>query len=335
MDFKDALKILIDREGYEIFNNIFRARSLLLDYVRYNPYQIKLIYLFCDIYNYYNLYEIFKEKGLEKARHYLILVFHKYKDSYSFIEYKDAINPISEIIYPEEYKNSIKEKIIKNEVIIKRESVQLYKYQNIKGLNIKVSAKSLRIISNVKDEIKIYKDSEDKLIDLNKYEYINNNLSINLKKNKNNIIINIPKKLHLLNLSIISNNTPIEIPDLIYANKCNITNKKENILVNLKCNNLSIDNKLGYTYIKGNIRDLNVSSTNGNITFELDTKKRKNINLNIQSNTGCINGIFEESIKMSLIRKLFMKRRMLMKEQINNCKINFNLTTNKGKIRIL
>ena len=110
MSFKDALNLLIQKEGIKVLDDKFKTLSFLSDYVGSNYYENRLIEHFILIHYIFDLVNIFKKKGLKKGRKYLQDRYEDFKYDIPKQEYIDSINPIAEIICPKEFKKHIKKK---------------------------------------------------------------------------------------------------------------------------------------------------------------------------------------------------------------------------------
>jgi len=140
MSFKDAFNELIFTYGLDILKDNFRTRAILSDLVGSSYYDIKLIDIFCKVLKNYDLFNIFSEKGLKEGRLYLNNVYKQYKELCNGKEFADAINPISQMICPKEYKEAEEKKksIVVNNTEIHK---QLKEQVNNGELNLTEKAK--------------------------------------------------------------------------------------------------------------------------------------------------------------------------------------------------
>ena len=110
MRFKDALNKLIQKYGIEILNDKFKTLSFLSDYVGANYYDNKLIESFLLINCIFDLPTLFNKLKLKKGRKFLEEKYDNFKYDITRKEYVDSINPIAEIVCPEEYEKYLKKK---------------------------------------------------------------------------------------------------------------------------------------------------------------------------------------------------------------------------------
>lgn len=338
MDFKEALNTIINKNRCEIFNDIFRVRSILCDYVGFSPYQTKLVYIFCDIYKEYNLIQIFRDKGLIDGRTYLVSIYSKYKNRCTFVDFKEAINPISEIICPEEYKKyndrkltgqSKGIKVIKNSK--KRDFTKKEKKEEFRGLAIKVKAKSLTI--EYGDEFAIYNNSNTR-IDINKFETDLGVLQLKLNYVKSNITIKVPKNKSFEILNINAASASVNIKDYINVDNCNIETKSGNIDVVINCENFKFKTTLGNVKFTGDLTNIEGSTTSGTISYFLIPKNKDGMTVRLTSFDGDIYGFFAFRLRKRLTSTFFKTRTLITDVSIYGCLVSLYHQTMFGRIKI-
>ena len=354
MDFKDALNAIIKKNRREILNDNFRVRSILCDYVGFSLYQTKLINIFCAIYKEYDLVKIFKNKGLIEGRRYLKAVYPKFVSICTYIDFKEAINPISEIICPDEYLkyNNTKQPQKENKVVIVKNASQkvlptltnqivLPKPLNsIKGINIITEVESVKIDyfddkgKPYKDVKLYYKSKNYNPISTNSYHIKSDILYINTKKTEGDIVIGLPLNMKLDSLDIKTNRTNIDINSLIKIDKTNIITESGNVEAQVSGNNLNVKTKSGMIGLNINTINTNCDSKEGGIIFCVFPIQKKKMNVNLSSSSGNIIGVLGFKARMK-ITGLFNKRGLVTsKVKEDKCVINYRLYAQNGKISI-
>ena len=112
MNYNDAIIKIIKDNGLDILKQRFITRSILSDYIKDKYQDKKLIDALYYIYEYFDLVEIFEQYGLIKGRIVLKEKYNIISEKCTITDYKNAINPISKYLFPEEFE---KANIIKNE----------------------------------------------------------------------------------------------------------------------------------------------------------------------------------------------------------------------------
>ena len=350
MDFKDALNTIIKKNRCEILNDNFRVRSILCDYVGFSPYQIKLVNTFCVIYKEYDLIQIFKDKGLIEGRRYLKTVYPKFVNICNYIDFKEAINPISEIVCPEEYEkyNNTKQPQKVNKVVIVKNASQKVAtaitnqnalpkpLNNIKGINIITEVKSIKIDyfddngKPYKDVKLYYKSKNYNPISKNSYHIKTDILYINTKKAKSDIVIELPLNMKLDSLDIKTNN----INSLIKIDKTNIITELGNVEAHVSGTDLNVNTKSGMINLNINTINANCDSKDGTIFFCVFPIQKKKMNVNLSTSSGNILGFLGFKARMK-ITGLFNKRGLVTsKIKEDKCLVNYRLYAPKGKISI-
>ena len=354
MDFKEALETIIKKNRCEILKDNFRVRSILCDYVGFSPYQVKLVNIFCEIYKEYDLVQIFKDKGLIEGRRYLKTVYPKFINIYTFVDFKEAINPISEIICPDEYlkynanqsKKANKVVIVKNvskkqAPVLTNQPVLSQPFNNIKGINIITEVKSVKI--DYFDEkgkpykhVKLYyKNNKNRSpISTKNYSVKSDILYINSKKTKQELVIGLPVNMKLDSLDIKTNNTNINICSSIKIDKTNIITESGNVEAQVSGNDLNVNTKSGMINLNINTINTNCDSKDGTIFFFVFPIQKKKMNVNLSSSSGNLLGFLGFKARMK-ITGLFNKRGLVTsKVKENRCQVNYRLYAPNGKISI-
>ena len=360
MSFKDAFNELIFTYGLDILKDNFRTRAILSDLVGSSYYDIKLIDIFCKVLKNYDLFNIFSEKGLKDGRLYLNNVYKQYKELCNGKEFADAINPISQMICPKEYKEAEEKKksiVVNNTEIHKQLKEQvnngelnltektkvkpgLVKYNpmqhsKIKKLEIEVEALGLIIKPSNTDKISVFIGNKEDT-SLGNFEVIDQTLKMNLSKKDKVIFLYLPTNRYQ-SVSIKSTNALIDISDEIQfrIENLNIKTTNGNIYSNVSSKSIKLETTNGFIIIKGYIDKVIAQTTNGNIDFNLGIGTRKTLSIRTKTTNGNITGKFSDGKLNSKIINIPGKTRLIIDDIfIKECLIKLSVSTTNGNIKI-
>lgn len=349
MDFKEILEMIVNKDGYEALNDIFRVHSILSDYVTFTPSKNKIISLYSEIYKECNLVDLFKTKGLNEGRKYLISIYPKYKSKCTIDEFKEAINPISYLICPEEYENyqKVKQENINKNKIIKQVNVVKNNNANapqknqvptitndvIKKIKLIYSVGKMTIVYNKTDDLEIVSESL-KPITPTKQTFNNGILNLTILRQGSNIIIKLPKSCKLKKLEIFGEIGSLVMQDKINAKDAVIYLKEGYHYIKVKGENLKVGAQSLSVDLECDIKNLFLNNTNGNVYYNLylDGKRKANLNLNVLN--GNIFGFFYGHSCSRLTRVLFKTRSIHKTVMIGKCEATLNIDAPNGRIRI-
>ena len=187
MSFKEAFRKLINTYGYDILHERFRTRSILSDYVMNDFYAKKLIDVFLLINSQYNIQFILVDKGLVEARAFFQSIYPRFKEHCTAKEFVDAINPISELVCPEQYKYYEENKVKKETKVVGG--------AEIVRKNPKPEAKAKGFVINKAQPVNNQKVNQTPVNgnkqNVNKTPGKANNVQVNAQANINNNYINL------------------------------------------------------------------------------------------------------------------------------------------------
>lgn len=341
MTYKESIEFIYNNYGANIFNNCFRFYSIISDMIGQSIYDKRLAFVLFDIYKSINIYDLFLQNGLDLSRSKLEKM---YKENYfncTKLELIDAVNPISDLLYPTTHKskNVTKCAVIKKannkkaEVKKKKEKPVTFK-QAVKNLNLNFISGSITI--NVMEGDLNYFDVDGKTIknleqyydsDLNKFtfdcEYVRffinykNIKSISISGNANSIFLNdlnLINKQKLKEINIKTKNTKSFIS---YLDTYKITAK--------------ID---GNSSISGSIDYIDITTDNGDINMNLYPDNLSTMIVKAKSNSGKIVLSFNKKIKPK-ITSVFKKVNSVNQDVISdNCAIRLDLSTKYGYVKV-
>ena len=257
MDYREGIKTLIKNYSFDVFLDIFRARSILSDLIGSNIYANHLMDLILDLYQEFSVHQIFVDNGIIKGRKVLAKIYGNYKDKYPKKEYIDALNPISEILYPKEYQSlqDNKKVVVKEQ---KRKRILIFK-----KILIDIIAKNLNILYGDKDYIEIINKTSGKNID--KYDIIKNELRLDINAGHDEIEIRLPKKKYE-RLIINGNDTNIFIEEEIEIKESVIKTNRGDVKVDIEGDSIYAKAISGSIDIKGKYSTINALTDNGSIS---------------------------------------------------------------------
>ena len=341
MDFKNALITVIDKNGYSVFQDTFRVYAIICDFIGSSPYQVKLTNLFFDIQKEDDLFKIFTEKGLKKGREYLKTIYPKYKEKCSISEFKDVVNPISEIVCPIEYgKLNEVNKNKNNGVAI----VKFNKTNDNKTHTSIIEGKKVDLLKRIKLEInadKIFVEYGNKFEILKNSKIITNIKAINYKFGELNgrvdypdskVTIRIPQQTILDLLDIESKHGDITIDNTMEVSATKLKTEGS-VNVRLKGNSAIINTK-NNACINGDLNNVVCNSIHGNIITFFMTNNKKKMNINLKTDKGKILMFFGDRLRRRLTKLIGRTRKIQKKEFVGKCNVSFNITTLRGKIKI-
>ena len=369
MSFEEALNKIIDDYGFEILKDTFRTYSLISDYVGSSIYDSRLAKLFECVYYCFNLYELFKEKGLSDARKFLEKKYDNFSE-YTKREFVDAINPLAKRVCPDEYiesskKNAYNKQIVKqrnNQVIVKP-AVQIVNTNNNtkvnkrkkkpKNINTNYSFSSIVIHAKTKnitiqvtainnsivlDGKTLYPGYDVNAIILNKILDIKNlsgkklTINVNDKNKLDNIIIDAP-----------DSNITLETKDIdTLLNKLVV--KAKSIKNNgFGANTIELTTKQGNIINASNFKDIKIESNSGRVTllpmlFSQIRETQSFIpSINVKTTTGDINILFEplrifDGLIIKKIKKNYDGIIKLKNYLMGKIKVNLKINTRSGMV---
>jgi len=335
MNYKETIEKLFNNNGSNILNEYFRANSLLLDYVGSSIYDKRLVEVILMVYKIVDVYLLFKVKGLDDARNTLQEMYKYNYFNCTKQELVDAINPISDLLYPNSHSSNKNNKsnaaIIKtNNTVVTSNKVSL---NDIDTLDIKFISGSLNI--KLGDDKKSYiQIDKRKVRKIEKY-YQNNRFIFDVKDRIVTININSKK---LKNINIIGNVKYIDISTPIYS-KCKINSINiDTVNTSNLCSTVdtkTIDVKVdGSAYVSGKIKDASIETSYGDLSFYLITSHTSTMNLNLYSKYGNINGRFSDKL-MPRVTSIFKKTNKVDKFSYSGkCLINLLAKSDNGRIKI-
>ena len=335
MSFKDALFKLIDNNGKEILKEPFKTRCILSDYIGSDYYQSKLMEAFLEINTSYDLCFIFLKKGLIEGRKFLTSIYVTFKDKYSKKEFVDSINPISEYLFPKEYKEYEENKVVIKKANVKKEKkankIDEYYYINVDSFDVFTSNGDVLFEYGGHKYVEVYLNGKKQKP--SKYQVINNTLII---KDSGNITIKANKRVfESLNIVSKNGNVDIELPRLNSksSKSINVLCDEGNISVKCDCENLNVNTKHGDILLYGSYKQINALTSLGKVKTILYKENRKDMNINLQTDYGEIRGDFIDTNLRQRIYKIFGKDKMFNSiVYSDDCKIYFNLKSHIGKI---
>ncbi len=367
MEYKDAIRKLISLYGEEILKDHFLSFSILSDYIGSSIYSKKLLFIFAEVNKKHDLYSLFKNHKLLEARNILTSDFKKGNYNCDSKEFVDALNPISELLNPIEFKDyeskklkqskpTKKKKVIKKKEVTKVEDdnniVELIytlndvasKKAELKNIDVNVNeCKGLSICMDNKsdNEYCLCKvDEQTKNLVTIKEGEADENLTLVLDDDAEaTYYLFVPKcKYESLNVNVGngslniygSNKKKSFICDEV---KINVNNG--NLFFNGKTNRCDINGNNGDIELSGTYGDLNINRIDSNISgWILFKSKKESYYFKCVLINGKIN-LYIEKLYKSIGRRMFFKRRNYCGfENIGDKKLLINIATANGEINI-
>lgn len=360
MSFKDAFNELIFLYGIDILKDNFRTRAILSDLVGSSYYDVKLIDIFCKVMKNYDLFNIFQEKGLKEGRQFLNNVYKQYKELCNGKEFADAINPISAMICPAEFKEAeekkktitindnqihkqLKETVNNGELVLTEKTkvkpglvrTNSMDHTKIKKIEIEVNALGLIVKPANNDKISVFIGNKEET-NLGKFEVVDGVLKIHLEKKDKVIFLYLPVNRYQ-KVTISTMNALVDISDesQFRIEDLEVKTTNGNIYSNVSSKNIKLETTNGFILIKGYIDKIIANTTNGNIDFNLGIGTKKTLNIRTKTTNGNITGRFTDGKLNSTIVNIPGKTRLIIDDIIiKECLIKLSVSTTNGNIKI-
>ncbi len=330
MEYKEAIRMVFDNKGEGVFQEAFLLRSLLSDIVKSSFADYKLVCLLHKLYEYTNVYDLFKSKGLDKAREEIVLFYPHFEKEYSKREFVDAVNPIASICCPNEYKENNRPRISNPAKIIKIKATHTPQIvisprpnpvnkankprkTTFKSVDIRTNATSLEIIKSNTKTPKVYVDKQEIKLDLASLIAGGNTLPLHFSSKGSLIEVCLPDKKYQ-SITIVGGDTRINICDLsfdgINAKTLKIANKTKIISCNATCNDLTLLSEEGELFFCGNAKKLDFKTKQGGVNFFMNSQVS---NVELKASSGrSIEGRF--SGKIFRLHKHFLHGARIIKD---------------------
>ena len=333
MTYEKAVAYLLDKYGSDVLNNGFQVRAILSDYVGSNICDSRLVDCFCWLNENIGLLRISKNSDLNTYRRVIVSYCNsKKKLEFDKEEVKNTVNPITAVLFKEEYEAWVsKKKVAPVKKCEKKKPQNKTPQQNILGyfhsLDIKCEKNIYELTIREGSEFKI---TDKGKLDLSKYIAVKNNCaSIDLTKQKGDITIYVPKDLNIKSVNIRAK-TDLYINSNKRIKNTTIINDG-NILWSGDCKNLKIRTSRGANIISTNIENIDVKAVR-NIEYCLCASVNK-VQLRLYSQYGEIKGSFLDGKSRPRVIPIFARtRRVRTKSYIKNTLINYDLYAPRGKV---